>query len=194
MVPLNRRRPRRRHSAMDAIGRDGRYAPSSGRSHPSAAMVWIGNARSAPRQEGQASSDIRHWRRHFQKSPIRRCFKPRTPLSAGIAGFASGCRSHEQESEITFLGGCPASCPDAHRSTHGHRHVRKRALNAIIQLSEESTIYRARSRASTDDEWRALTFCADAFDRAGRRVGSTSAPRRTSCADSPTGEVKGNLR
>src|ERR1700688_4693050 len=77
-----------------------------------------------------------------QKSPIRRCFEPRTPLSAGIAGFASGCRSHEQESEITFLGGCPASCPDAHRSTHGHRHVRKRAITGIVQLRRESIIFR----------------------------------------------------
>ena len=98
-------------------------------------------------QDGQASSDNRHSRRQTQKSPIRRCFKPRTPLSAGIAGFASGCRSHEQESEVTFLGGCPASCPDAHRSTHGHRHVRNRALTAIIQLNEESTIYRVRAHS-----------------------------------------------
>ena len=28
-----------------------------------------------------------------QKSPFRRCFKPRPPLRAGFAGFASGCRS-----------------------------------------------------------------------------------------------------
>src|SRR5207253_4571253 len=28
-----------------------------------------------------------------QGSPVRRCFKPRPPLSAGCAGFASGCRS-----------------------------------------------------------------------------------------------------
>ena len=83
----------------------------------------------------------------YQKSPIRRCFKPRPPLSAGCAGFASGCRSHEQGSELTSLGGCPASCPDAHRSTHGHRHVRNWATTGIIQLRRESTIYRARARA-----------------------------------------------
>ena len=28
-----------------------------------------------------------------QKSPVRRCFKPRPPLRTGCAGFASGCRS-----------------------------------------------------------------------------------------------------
>ena len=27
------------------------------------------------------------------RSPLRRCFKPRPPLSAGCAGFASGCQS-----------------------------------------------------------------------------------------------------
>ena len=31
-----------------------------------------------------------------QKSPLRRCFKPRPPLSAGCAGFASGCRSRSE--------------------------------------------------------------------------------------------------
>ena len=31
--------------------------------------------------------------RRDQKSPLRRCFKPRPPLRAGCAGFASGCRS-----------------------------------------------------------------------------------------------------
>jgi hypothetical protein len=124
-----------------------RYAAASGRLQPSAAMVWIGGC--APLrawQDGQASSDS-GIRAGYQKSPIRRCFKPRTPLSAGIAGFASGCRSHEQENEIAFLGGCPASCPDAHRSTHGHRHVRKRAITGIIQPRRESTIYRAPTRA-----------------------------------------------
>jgi hypothetical protein len=30
--------------------------------------------------------------RRDQRSPLRRCFKPRPPLSAGCAGFASGCR------------------------------------------------------------------------------------------------------
>jgi hypothetical protein len=38
------------------------------------------------RQEGQASSVIRHLRRWYQKSPIRRCFKPRPPWRAGCAG------------------------------------------------------------------------------------------------------------
>ena len=33
-----------------------------------------------------------------QKSPLRRCFKPRPPLRTGYAGFASGCRSSVRSS------------------------------------------------------------------------------------------------
>ncbi len=98
-------------------------------------LPWSGLGGPVPhaRQDGQAFSVIRHWRRQCQKSPLRRCFKPRSPLRTGCAGFASGCRSHgrrvhEQGREIASLGGCPASCPDAHRPTHGHRHVRNWAF------------------------------------------------------------------
>src|SRR5262245_60015223 len=31
-------------------------------------------------------------------------------------------------------GGCPASCPDAHRPTHGHRHVRNWAIAHISDM------------------------------------------------------------
>jgi hypothetical protein len=47
-------------------------------------------------KDGQAFSVIRHSRRHYQKSPLRRCFKPRRPLRTDIAGFASGCRSRRR--------------------------------------------------------------------------------------------------
>jgi hypothetical protein len=62
--------------------------------HPIAALVRMGNPIRTAGKEGQAFSVIRHLRRHYQKSPFRRCFKPRPPLRAGCAGFASGCRSH----------------------------------------------------------------------------------------------------
>ena len=39
----------------------------------------------------------------FQKSPFRRCFKPRPPLSAGCAGFASGCRLSGSELKRPML-------------------------------------------------------------------------------------------
>ena len=70
---------------------------------------------------------VRHSRRRYQKSPLRRCFKPRPPLSAGCAGFASGCRSDLLRS-FRSPGDWRASCPAAYRSTHGHRHVRNWAM------------------------------------------------------------------
>ena len=72
--------------------------------------------------------------RRDQRSPLRRCFKPRPPLSAGCAGFASGCRlsgselSRPRTVSAFAPGGCPASCPDAHQPTRGHRHVRNWAI------------------------------------------------------------------
>ncbi len=64
-------------------------------------------------KEGQAYSVIRHWRQRYQRGPLRRCFKPRSPLSAGCAGFASGCRSHEQggRSLLRRLSGLLSGCP-----------------------------------------------------------------------------------
>ena len=91
-----------------------------------------------------------------QRSPFRRCFKPRPPSSTGCAGFASGCRSSVSElwrpqRRVSRLapadlapGGCPASCPDAHRPTHGHRHVRNRATTHIIESRRESILLRAQ--------------------------------------------------
>jgi len=48
------------------------------------------------RTAGKMDKPLRCWpldSQRDQKSPLRRCFKPRPPLSAGCAGFASGCRS-----------------------------------------------------------------------------------------------------
>ena len=41
--------------------------------------------------------------RRDQRSPLRRCFKPRPPLSAGCAGFASGCRLSGSELKRPML-------------------------------------------------------------------------------------------
>ena len=41
--------------------------------------------------------------RRDQRSPLRRCFKPRPPLSAGCAGFASGCRLSGSELKRPIL-------------------------------------------------------------------------------------------
>src|SRR5262249_15163062 len=64
-----------------------------------ALLPWIGMGRSPFRTAGndeQASSVAAPaYGRPVddQKSPVRRCFKPRPPWRAGCAGFASGCRS-----------------------------------------------------------------------------------------------------
>jgi|SRR5579883_508945 len=119
-------------------------------------LPWFGGedpVRTAGNEE-QASSvaRARGWNPgRDQKSPLRRCFKPRPPWRTRCAGFASGCqssvRSCKRSQTLVSLdassarqfnltscptrrlgdltpGGCPASCPDAHRPTHGHRHVR----------------------------------------------------------------------
>src|SRR5271167_2600484 len=51
------------------------------------------------------------------------------PVSPPAAG--RGCK----EVKVSSLGGCPASCPDAHRPTHGHRHVRNWAISQICVMA-----------------------------------------------------------
>jgi hypothetical protein len=74
--------------------KDGEKLAGPDELHPIAALVRMEISIRTAGKEGQAFSVIRHLRRHYQKSPFRRCFKPRPPLRAGCAGFASGCRSH----------------------------------------------------------------------------------------------------
>src|SRR5690349_2089507 len=56
------------------------------------------------------------------------------PAASQVFGAASDRRRWRPETcrlgDLT-PGGCPASCPDAHRPTHGHRHVRIWAKNEI---------------------------------------------------------------
>src|ERR1700748_2796978 len=78
-----------------------------------------------------------------QRSPLRRCFKPRRLRRAGCAGFASSCRSDFLKSSYRSPGDWRASCPAAYRSTHGHRHVRNWARIEIIHLTRESTLFLA---------------------------------------------------
>src|SRR3954454_18533045 len=79
-----------------------------------------------------------------QRSPLRRCFKPRPLRRAECAGFASSCRSDVLKSSHS-PGGWPASCPATYRSTHGHRHVRNWARIEIIHLTRESTLFTSRA-------------------------------------------------
>ena len=92
--------------------------------HPTM-LPWIGWGFPVrtPGNDKQASSVLTCGGPARPKKPVRRCFKPRPPLRAGYAGFASGCRLGVSRTR-SFSGGCPASCPDAHQPARDHRHVR----------------------------------------------------------------------
>ena len=95
-----------------------------GSSPDDAALDWKGEAPDrTPGNDKQASSVSTFGGPTRPKKPVRRCFKPRPPLRAGCAGFASGCRLGVSRARV-LSGGCPASCPDAHQPARGHRHVR----------------------------------------------------------------------
>ena len=95
-----------------------------GSSPDDAALDWKGEAPDrTPGNEKQASSVPTFGGPTRPKKPVRRCFKPRPPLRAGCAGFASGCRLGVSRARL-LSGGCPASCPDAHQPARDHRHVR----------------------------------------------------------------------
>src|SRR5881396_3452630 len=54
------------------------------------------------------------------------------PVSPPAAGQVdSELRRSQTQCCDLAPGGCPASCPDAHRPTHGHRHVRNWAITHL---------------------------------------------------------------
>jgi hypothetical protein len=69
-----------------------------------AALAWRGMTRSARPARMDKPLRCRPLEgRRDQRSPLRRCFKPRPPLSAGCAGFASGCRLSGSELRRSIL-------------------------------------------------------------------------------------------
>ena len=73
--------------------RGGDTDKSDGPTPEDAALAWSGKTRSARPARMDKPLRCRPLEgRRDQRSPLRRCFKPRPPLSAGCAGFASGCR------------------------------------------------------------------------------------------------------
>ena len=75
-----------------------RNSGAVGSSPDDAALVWSGRSRSARPARMDKPLRCRPLEgRRDQKSPFRRCFKPRPPLRTGCAGFASGCRSWVRE-------------------------------------------------------------------------------------------------
>ena len=128
---------------------------------------------------------IRHFRRRRQKSPLRRCFKPRPPSSTGCAGFASGCRSprrpvgtsgpsgHLARKRAPFRRRLSGLLPGPHRSTRSHRHVRNWARNRYVsqavparQLDDSAAAAHRRAASAMDRaRWRDVV---GAVERAAR--------------------------
>ena len=84
---------RRQRVRVGAVPCGGDTDEGDGLSTRDAALAWSGMTRSARPARMDKPLRCRPLEgRRDQKSPLRRCFKPRPPLSAGCAGFASGCR------------------------------------------------------------------------------------------------------
>jgi hypothetical protein len=75
------------------------HGASGRRLRRDAALDWSGRTRSARPARWTSLFGADLWTAN-QKSPLRRCFKPRPPLSAGCAGFASGCRSRSETASL----------------------------------------------------------------------------------------------
>src|SRR6266540_4945973 len=95
------------------------------------------------------------------------------PVSPPAAGqvFSELRRSQLTPTCDLAPGGCPASCPDAHRPTHGHRHVRNRAVRHISDLNSLSSKNRRREKNAGRSEqgwrsrwaWSATSSCCSAL-------------------------------
>ena len=79
------------------------------------------------------------------KKSFRRCFKPRRPLRAGFAGFASGCRSREQGRSLFLrrLSGLLSGCPPTDTRPQARAKV---SVRKIIQSSAWRKQFRRRDR------------------------------------------------
>src|SRR5947207_9932690 len=75
------------------------------------------------------------------------------PVSPPAAGQVdSELRRSQTQCCDLAPGGCPASCPDAHRPTHGHRHVRNWA---IAHISDARSYYKNFFRIGSGEPNRA---------------------------------------
>src|SRR5215207_3446245 len=100
-----------------------------------AALDWSGKSRSARPARWTSLFGVDLWRANETKKARSVVALSRVPRwRTGCAGFASGCRLWCEE-EVSSPGGYPASCPDAHQPTHGHRHVRIWASPHIVGVA-----------------------------------------------------------
>src|SRR5262249_41975490 len=145
-----------------------------GSSACSAALDWNGDSPFLTAGKDEQASTVTRagwWKAgRDQGSPLRRCFKPRPPLSAGCAGFASGCRSSGfgaqaiagLKSVLTLrsrsgrlsglLSGCPPTDtrPQARAKLGNYAH--KRCASALQEFFFQNRCrrYAARSRRGQD--------------------------------------------
>src|SRR3989442_13834591 len=92
---------------------------------------------------------------------------PVSPPAAGQAFVGAQAIATSTECDLA-PGGCPASCPDAHRPTHGHRHVRNWA---IAHISDVQALDKNFFRASPSLADRRSSGWASASARASSAAG-----------------------
>ncbi len=117
----------------------------------------------------------------IQKSPLRRCFKPRPPLSTGCTGFASGCRSHWRSvgpwsarhlarKSSLFRRRLSGLLSGPHRSTRSHRHVRNWASEKYVIHLPDARIMTAAHNTNRRARHVALVFVAQTSPRFPKRL------------------------
>jgi hypothetical protein len=132
--------------------------------------------------------------RRDQRSPLRRCFKPRPPLSAGCAGFASGCRLSGSESDDrkVFRRLLRAAVrPLVRMPTNRHAATGTceigRAANRLVRQSMQEFFARApiffRRR---DTKWSRETFRGTKMPLATRLTTAAGRLPRSVCARAPS--------
>jgi hypothetical protein len=118
-------------------------------SHPSV-LPWIGKGRPRSARPAMKNKPLRQPEPVMetgrdQKSPVRRCFKPRPPLRTGCAGFASGCRSSVRGSNDTVtsrssrshsgrLSGLLSGCPPIDTRPQARAKLGKRQISDLARL------------------------------------------------------------
>ena len=117
-----------------------------------------------------------------QKSPLRRCFKPRPPLSAGCAGFASGCRSRwlrKLDRFLRRLSGLLSGCPPTDTRPQARAKLGDARNNRCGHDLQEN------SAAWANVFWRAALRPRFEYNLGGRRL-----PQRGGRREPPSGRIR----
>ena len=142
----------------------------------SAALDWNGESPFLTAGKDEQASTVTRagwWKAgRDQRSPLRRCFKPRPPLRAGCAGFASGCRSSgfgaqaiadsNLRSRSGRLSGLLSGCPPTDTRPQARANLGKSAHKCICTRMQEKFCDRVifLVRADQPRVVNGSTFCA----------------------------------